>query len=362
MIALSDALASLDGRREFAVKKYQGLVVLNYIIQMPDSFEGIRREFRGITFDETTGEIISLPFHKFFNLNQAEETQWHRVKDMKGVVYEKLDGSMIHFFKHQGQYFASTRMSSETPQAQAAYKLALPILNLIAEEIDNGYTPCFEYVAPSNRIVVAYPKPRLVYLNSRHRQTGTYRFNESFPDKARRFDFSFQDVNSYLNMQDAEGYVVHLDNGVWLKVKCDWYLERHKAVDALMRPAYHLYQAALADAIDDMTQLAPHFADRLRQIEVEAKTDLLNLAEEVSVTCKRIKDELAQAFGPMDEREYRKQFALRCQQNHRDNFGLLMRAFCGSDEEMREEAKKKLMERYRLTYRDPIYADLADDA
>lgn len=356
MFTLSEALATLDGRREFVVKKYQGLVVLNYVIQMPDSFNGIRRNFRGITFDESSGEIVSLPFHKFWTLNQSEETQWQRIKDKSGVIYEKMDGSLVHFFLHQGKLHASTRMSSETLQARAAVKLATGgVRELIEWEIKEGYTPCFEYVAPSNRIVVAYPEPRLVYLNSRDRKTGDYRFNEAYPDKAKRFDFSFSDVNSFLPMQDAEGYVCLLEDGTWVKVKCNWYLERHKAVDALMRPAYHLYQAALEDAIDDMAQLVPHLADRLRQIEVEAKTDLLNLLEEVTLASKRIKDELSLTFDPTNQREFRKQFALRCQQGR--NFGLMMRAFCDDEGGLREEAKKNLVAGYRLTHHDSIYID-----
>ena len=67
---------------------------MNYLIQLPDSFHGIRRVFRGVTFDEATGDIVSLPLHKFLNINQAPETQWDILKDQEGVIYEKMDGCL----------------------------------------------------------------------------------------------------------------------------------------------------------------------------------------------------------------------------------------------------------------------------
>ncbi len=61
MFKLADALKALEGREEFAVKRKDGLTLINYLITLPDSFDGIRENFRGITFDDSTGEIVSLP-------------------------------------------------------------------------------------------------------------------------------------------------------------------------------------------------------------------------------------------------------------------------------------------------------------
>jgi len=57
----------------------------------------IRRECRGLIFDAKTGELLSRRFHKFFNINEKEESMLENMTDLSGghIILEKLDGSMI---------------------------------------------------------------------------------------------------------------------------------------------------------------------------------------------------------------------------------------------------------------------------
>ena len=57
MFTLDEAYKSLEGRTEFAVKEYrERLVSINYLITLPDSFDGIRKNFRGVTFDKKSSQ------------------------------------------------------------------------------------------------------------------------------------------------------------------------------------------------------------------------------------------------------------------------------------------------------------------
>ncbi len=92
---ISDVLLAIEGRDEFVVAEKEGYTVINYNVMMADTFPDViddqasgmfeqydyyaalRRECRGIIFDTATGEILRRPFHKFFNVNEREETQDH---------------------------------------------------------------------------------------------------------------------------------------------------------------------------------------------------------------------------------------------------------------------------------------------
>ena len=108
---ISNVLPAIDGRDEFVVADKGSYTVINYNVMMADTFPPviqelldagheqddyarIRRECRGIIFDSNTGDIIRRPFHKFFNVNEREETQDHVIDlSRPHAILEKLDGS-----------------------------------------------------------------------------------------------------------------------------------------------------------------------------------------------------------------------------------------------------------------------------
>ena len=101
---IQDVLPHIQGRDEFVVAERDSYTVINYIVSMSDTFEmsgpndltgAIRRECRGLIFDKA-GVLISRPFHKFFNVNEREETQMNVIDlGQPHVIMEKMDGSMI---------------------------------------------------------------------------------------------------------------------------------------------------------------------------------------------------------------------------------------------------------------------------
>jgi ribosomal protein L7/L12 len=464
MFTLTEAYEALNGHDEFAVKVYDGKVSFDYIVIFPGSFDAtddeiqyrayllweragspvadsaqfwfqakkdierfahLRRNFRGVTFDVATGEMISLPLHKFFNVNQIPETQFDVIKHHDAVIYEKMDGTMIHFFLHNGKLEAATCRSTHHPLAHEALALAKKnrIDGMIIDTINNGWTPVFEYVAPHNQVVVQYAEPRLVYLISRERKSGKYHYNNSFPDKARRFEFKFGQVFNNLDCTEFEGYVCHLPDMV-VKAKTPWYMERHRAVDALMRPAYKLYKIVFDGLMDDLIAIATEpYKPALRKVYEEAQRDLLNekkrieaiFAEALELSEKApaltdepnplaeleqqinlLKDQgnrldaiklvrnftglgLSEAksfvergvwphgFIRRDEQEFEARrlirtkgsFADLVREKYPDDFGLIMALYQGRDPS--DGIKDRLMEVYREKYPQKLYAKLEDN-
>jgi ribosomal protein L7/L12 len=342
MITLAEAYEALNGHDEFVVKEYEDRVSFDYVVIFPGSFDAtddeiryrayllwekaggpltdsdqfwhqakidiekfasIRRNFRGVTFDANTGEIISLPLQKFFNVNQVAETQYDLIKDQKAIIYEKLDGTMIHFFLHNGKLEASTCRSSQNIYSKEALALAKQndLEDVIIDVINSGYTPVFEYVAPTNQIVIQYKNSRLVYLISRERNTGKYHFHDIFSDKANRFEFQFSEIFNNLDKTDFEGYVCHLPSMI-VKAKTPWYVDRHRAVDALMRPAYKLYQIVFDGTMDDLIAIAAEsYKPSLRKIYEEAQRDLLKERLRLEAIFEDLQKEISQIEESKEE-------------------------------------------------------------
>lgn len=389
MFKLDKALAALKGHDEFVVKTYDNVVCLDYILCFPGSFDAsdaeiaeygeelakrnawIRRNCRGVTFDQQNGEIVSLPLHKFFNVDQTSETQFARLISRTATIYEKLDGSMIHFFIHPDSTLkAATCRSSQTPQAQEALALANKnplVRDRIHAIVGDGYTPVFEFVAAHNQIVVQYPRPRLVYLISRHRATGEYRFHDGFPDTALSFEFPFKDIHNHLDKEEFEGYVCHLNDGSGtielVKAKTPWYMERHRVVDSWMKPAYKLYECVFNNVMDDLIALSPVWAKaKMTAIYEEAQRDLLN----ETIRVEKLFDDrfavVAEKYTPeevarKDNKALRKEFVMSVR--NLPEFGMLMSLYNG--DQPTEKIKGLLLDGYKLKYPNRLFADLIVD-
>ena len=194
---IEDVLPAIEGRQEFVVAEKEGYVVINYNVMMEDTFppvnvaggsakmraerslhNALRRECRGIIFDSKTGVILRRPFHKFFNVNERQETQLGQLDFSKEHwIDTKLDGSMIAVFMHGGELIYGTKMVA--PDFNELVKQFVAASDIDYESfcrdaIEQGYTPIFEFMHPQKRIVIDYGKPGLTLLAVRNMVTGEF--------------------------------------------------------------------------------------------------------------------------------------------------------------------------------------------
>src|SRR6056300_703720 len=190
---IQDVLPHIEGREEFIVAEREGYTVINYVVAMADTFDmtgpydlggAMRRECRGLIFD-ADGNLMSRPFHKFFNVNERAETQTHEI-DMSQphVIMEKMDGSMIRPILVDGYLRLATKMGVTNVAMDAEAWLAAQDPSLkewLRQCVEDSVTPIFEWVSPFNQIVLAYETADLVYLGTRDNATGAYVMDTSCP-------------------------------------------------------------------------------------------------------------------------------------------------------------------------------------
>lgn len=289
---IDDVLPYVKDREEFVVAERDFGTVINYVVAMSDTFDmedendlggAIRRECRGIIFDKE-GKIMSRPFHKFFNVGEREETQTRAIDITQShVIMEKMDGSMIRPILFDGHLRLATKMGVTEVSMQAEQWLAKQdrvytewLYSYMSD--GEGYTPLFEWVSPDNQIVLSYDKADLVLLAIRNNVTGEYL---DLREELEEIDCPFTVVPQYGSVdgnlgdyiarqrhaENREGDVIAFADGHRLKVKNDWYVRIHKALDRV-RFDRNIVDLILNEEIDDVVPMMPQTEiDRVRDFE-----------------------------------------------------------------------------------------------
>lgn len=350
MINLKESLELVKDRPNFYVKHQDGVFIINYYYTVADTFDDAKINFRGITFDEQTGELLSLPLHKFFNVNEKEFTLWDNIKNSKATVYEKYDGSLIHFYKKDGELKCATR-GGDTNQSRAAKKLlSKSEIKNIEIIIDNGYTPMFEYIGPENKVVVDYSHSELVYLCSRNRQTGEYLTGN-------KIDINLSEVPSSLSsFINREGFVCILENGLWVKFKSDWYLKQHKVYDIWSQPEWKKYGLVLDELMNDIiAATTDKRKEHLLGVKDRVEKDRGNLLNLIYQTYMLIVN------NKLVDKTDRKSFALISKYEFPDIFSPLMMIY--TNKSPIEWINKSLLEKYKKEFSgfsNPIFSHFSE--
>ena len=112
---------------------------------------------RGLVIDEASKRVVATPFPKFFNVGERGES----IPDLPFEVFEKLDGSLIVLFWHDGQWRTATKGAFASEQAKwARERIASEDLSAL----DRASTYLCEAIYPANKIVVDYGFSALVLL------------------------------------------------------------------------------------------------------------------------------------------------------------------------------------------------------
>ena len=320
---ISDVLWAIKDREEFVVAEKEGYTVINYNVMMADTFPEfdeqfgnlnmanliatMRRECRGIIFDSKTGDIIRRPFHKFFNVNEREETQEHAV-DMSGdyTILEKLDGSMIAPFIVNGEMIWGTKMgATDVAKPVEEFVKNNPQYDEFRYLIGSGFTPIFEWCSRKQRIVLDYREDQLVLTAIRDIKTGEYASYDRLVSLAKSYDIpvirqwdkvlveqwhnAVQRGNKTLSsfvtfvrdLEDIEGFVVRFSDGHMLKLKCDWYVQIHKAKEKILQDR-NIVELILDNKLDDVkAHLPQEDRDRLTVFENAFNTAVADKVQHV---------------------------------------------------------------------------------
>jgi RNA ligase len=196
---LNDFRAKIAHKTEIRESNRGTYTVFDYVVALKDTFDSYEaRQARGIAFDNATGKVISRPYDKFHNFNEcdgwrAEDIDLSQPHD----ILEKLDGSMIRTIVDDsplGFHFGTRAGVTDVSKAAWDFfmngmsdELKGNYLRYIQRKVKDGFTVIFEYVAPTNRIVIYYDRPQLILTAVRSNTMGIYQM----------YTFMVEDAKTY---------------------------------------------------------------------------------------------------------------------------------------------------------------------
>ncbi|KAL0484938.1 T4 RNA ligase [Acrasis kona] len=220
----------------------------------------LRREIRGLMFDTNSGEIVSRTMHKFFNVNEREESSVEYIDSVVAnlikedpstpalEVLEKLDGSLITpiletvttidentsikrlrwrsklgFSKDLSrsidkfvygnvpvESFVTYRVTKGQEMCTFSYEIfenliPHPLQNYIdlsLKYLSQGFTPLFEYFDEDHKVVISYGSAFLCLLSVRHTVNGRF-----IPYSTMKAESSEYNVACVKNWPSAQKYL-----------------------------------------------------------------------------------------------------------------------------------------------------------
>lgn len=253
---LDDILPHLEGAPHIKLFRRPSYSILDYTYSDFTLFDNPHKlECRGLKFS-SDGTLLARPFHKFFNLGEGTTA----LLPSEHTLHTKLDGSMIHPCIIDNEVRFMTRMGITDVSLKA--ELLFPhILRCCRPLLSGGITPLFEYIGPSNRIVVPYPHDDLVLLAARNTIDGTYLTHDELLRISSTLGGTLVPpyqgtLEAVRHLADEEGIVIIYPSGHRIKMKADQYITRHHAISTIysLRNSLHLI---LTGKIDDLYPLLP---------------------------------------------------------------------------------------------------------
>jgi len=291
-------------------------------------------ELRGLTFVfNKDGSLYNryLLLDKFFNIDQTPCSMYSVVKDYKiKNIYNKEDGSIASFIRlPNGKVLGKSKTSFQSDQAieiQKIYDKDPNIKQFVDFCMDEGIDAIFEYVSPTNRIVVPYANTELILLRMRDNKTGEYLDINNYVDKLEGISVAASETGKTLEdlidaakiVDNKEGWIIQFENGKMVKKKSDWYIARHRLFTEDLNRENTLIGLILDETIDDV--LAQIF-EPVKKAEVEHIIDIVN--KEIGRIAHQVDELMVNYKGD------RKEFAIKYQKN--PMFSLAMGVINGKD-------------------------------
>jgi T4 RnlA family RNA ligase len=302
-------------------------------------------EMRGLTFVFNTDGTLFKRFillEKFFNINQVPETMYSVVKDYKiKFINNKEDGSIASFIQlPNGKIIGKSKMGFDNEQANGInriYKTREDIYNFVNWCIENNIIPIFEYVSPSNRIVLKYLKEDLILLRMRDSITGKHIDMKDHLDKIDTirmapFEDDMMDLDTLIEViakqVDKEGVIVQAVDSVgkdfFFKIKTPWYCERHGLLTNDIYREHIIIKYILEDKIDDILGQIP-------EDEVDAHNRINKIIHIIRETLDKKVQELKKSYDVfLQMGRDRKSYAIKYYKKE-PNFGYVMQMEKGVD-------------------------------
>ena len=281
----------------------KSIVILNYDqIESKPKTHPIVRECRSLNLCYENGvySLVSRSFYRFFNWGEV-------IEEMKNfnfnnfIVQEKLDGSLINIYNHDGVWYANTRASFGLDNLQFqdfnwqhAFCKAMGIENLQELDLilDKNLSYACEFVSLWNKVVRTYDRPQMFLLSAfnKHRELTFEEYeklNYKCFSKPEIYHFkSIEEIQEFLNEQTLndptfEGVVIRDDHNNRWKIKNPSYLSLHQMRgngDNMYNPKYLLPFILKGDCAELLVYFS-EVEEKLNKLKDWVDAEYFNLLE-----------------------------------------------------------------------------------
>ena len=252
---------------QISIFNYRMATSSNFELPIPGNPNIKAHELRGLTFVwNLDGSLYKryLMLDKFWNMNQTPCSMYSIIKDYKiKTVYEKEDGSIASFVQlPNGKVMARSKTSFQSEQAveiQKIYDKWPNIKEFVDFCVKNDITPIFEYVSPTNRIVVPYANTDLILLRMINNTTGEYLDLVDYIQYldgitvAKSYNYSLDELVELKDViEGKEGWIVQFENGKMIKIKTSHYISLHGLFTQELNRENTLISLIIDEKIDDI--------------------------------------------------------------------------------------------------------------
>ncbi len=316
MFTLSQTCEAIKDKPEFSLKDKGTYSVVDYNLSMRDTFVGktefetmILLNLRGTAFDNESGEIIRLGYHKFFNYGEYPDADQLLCFNDAHVITQKLDGSCIFPIYAQEGILLGTR-AGVTDISILASDFAMQTTNYVdliawCSSACNA-TPIFEFCSRKNRVVLDYPEDQLVLTGVRYMDTGVYMAYKNVITLGKEYNvpvvlqFRSIDKNTFNYMRSEiskltndEGIVIRFESGNnaghMIKIKSEEYVLKHKTLDGL-KFAKDVALLSLNSLLDDIYPILDEStATRVRNFSDDLQSSLTRFIQTLLLNSKYVK-------------------------------------------------------------------------
>jgi len=195
---------------------------------------------RSSIWRKSDGKLISGGFKKFFNWHQNPDIDPAPLEINNHMQFvEKVDGSCLIVSKHNGELLTRTRRS-HTQFLPNGDELEKVIMKKYPKAFDHPMLDCgefsflYEWITPSNHIVIRYPEPELRLIGITTHDDYSYWLQSGLDNISKEIGvprpeyFKFRDLEEMFEnvtkLKGGEGVCVYYGNGQRIrKCKSEWY-------------------------------------------------------------------------------------------------------------------------------------------
>ena len=262
--------------------------LLRYNQLASDFTNQIVRECRGSIFylhEDGVVEPVCVPFYKFGNYG---ESYVPLIDWASAVTMEKVDGSLMKVWWHNGEWHVSTNNTIDARNAKTKadgltfYDIFMRALEKSGnpqdffECLDRRLTYMFELVSPETRVTIAYDTTALYYLGARNilsleeiPYTRLPIMDYDFVEKPKIY--SLRSLEDCLQVAakmgaDEEGFVICDKNFNRVKIKSLEYLLASKVRNNNVITVKRIVEAMRAGVLDDFYAYADDYQPYIDQI------------------------------------------------------------------------------------------------